>query len=75
MPKTSLSTWEPAYQMQLQTAADFQSRSSKWNYQNQNNPIYIEEAKYSLVAWVFSMSFSYHLHGKTCWRFKKGFNS
>lgn len=43
--------------MQLQTAANFQSRSSKWNYQNQNNPIYIKEAKFGLAAWVFSMCF------------------
>lgn len=36
--------------MQLQTAADFQSHSSKWNYQN--NPIYIKEAEFGHITWV-----------------------
>jgi len=37
--------------MQLQTAADFQSHSSKWNYQN--NLIYIKEAEFGHTAWGF----------------------
>lgn len=62
-PKPNLSAREPVYQMQLQTAADVQSRSSKRNYQNQNNPIYIKEAKFGFF-FFFSMCFPIISTGK-----------
>lgn len=48
----------------------FQCHFLKWNYQNQNNPIYIKEAKFGLAAW-FGVCFPAISTGKPADIFKR----